>query len=213
MGRAAGLRTQRLQQPVGALASATRSCTCSIRVGAFWTPWCGSARVGPIGPPMPCAWVTKPITTSPMSWTRCSHPLEIIRLHGRRWDIEMAFNLVKTLLGLHLLWPSNLVVILQQVWAVLIISQILQALHLAIAGRVGLTPRRSPWPCGYNLCRFSSSAAKTPWPFSLSTDGQPPHPPFLVHPTPCAGGAIRADHALAAYPTLCAMQMRPRSAA
>ncbi len=64
-------------------------------------------------------------------------PLAIVRLYGRRWDIEMAFNLVKTHLGLHLLWSSKLVVILQQVWAVLIIAQILQALHLEIAGRAG----------------------------------------------------------------------------
>ena len=67
-------------------------------------------------------------------------PLEIVRLYGRRWDIEMAFNLVKTHLGLHLLWSSKLGVILQQVWAVLIISQILQALHLEIAGRAGVDP-------------------------------------------------------------------------
>ena len=67
-------------------------------------------------------------------------PLAIVRLYGRRWDIEMAFNLVKTHLGLHLLWSSKLSVILQQVWAVLIISQILQALHLEIAGRAGVDP-------------------------------------------------------------------------
>lgn len=67
-------------------------------------------------------------------------PLELVRLYGRRWDIELAFNLVKTHLGLHLLWSSKLVVILQQVWAVLIISQILQALHLEIAGRAGVDP-------------------------------------------------------------------------
>lgn len=67
-------------------------------------------------------------------------PLEMVRVYGRRWDIEMAFNLVKTHLGLHLLWSSKLVVILQQMWAVLIISQILQALHLEIAGRAGVDP-------------------------------------------------------------------------
>lgn len=67
-------------------------------------------------------------------------PLEIVRIYGRRWDIERAFTLVKTHLGLHLLWSSKLVVILQQVWAVLIISQILQALHLEIAGRAGVAP-------------------------------------------------------------------------
>jgi len=66
--------------------------------------------------------------------------VDIARAYGRRWDIEMAFNLVKTHLNLHLLWSSKIPVILQQVWAVLIISQILHALHLEIAHRAGVDP-------------------------------------------------------------------------
>jgi hypothetical protein len=66
--------------------------------------------------------------------------LEIARLYARRWDIEMAVDLVKTHLGLHLLWSTKQVGILQQVWAVLIISQILQALRLEIAGRAEVDP-------------------------------------------------------------------------
>ncbi len=65
---------------------------------------------------------------------------EIARLYARRWDIELAFNLVKTHLGLHLLWGAKPVVVLQQVWAVLIIAQVLQALRLEIAGRAGVDP-------------------------------------------------------------------------
>jgi hypothetical protein len=65
-------------------------------------------------------------------------PLDMVRLYGRRWDIEMAINLVKTHLKLHLLWSAKTVVILQQMWAALIIAQILQALHLEIAGRAGV---------------------------------------------------------------------------
>ena len=60
---------------------------------------------------------------------------DIARLYGYRWDIELAFRLIKCELGLHLLWSAKVVVILQQVWAVLIISQVLQALRLEIAGR------------------------------------------------------------------------------
>ena len=63
---------------------------------------------------------------------------DMVRLYGRRWDIEMAINLVKTHLKLHLWWSAKPVVIVQQIWAVLIISQILQALHLEIAGRAGV---------------------------------------------------------------------------
>lgn len=65
---------------------------------------------------------------------------DIARLYARRWDIELAFNLIKTHLKLHLLWSAKLVVLQQQVWAVLIISQVLQALRLEIAGRAGVDP-------------------------------------------------------------------------
>jgi DDE family transposase len=64
----------------------------------------------------------------------------IARLYARRWDIELAFNLIKTHLKLHLLWGAKPVVVLQQVWAVLIIAQVLQALRVEIAGRAGVDP-------------------------------------------------------------------------
>lgn len=54
--------------------------------------------------------------------------------------IELAINLVKTHLKLNLWWSAKTVVILQQIWAVLIISQILQALRLEIAGRADVDP-------------------------------------------------------------------------
>ena len=63
---------------------------------------------------------------------------DIAQLYARRWDIEMAFNLLKTHLGLHLLWSAKPVVILQQVWAALVIAQVLQALRVEIAGRAGV---------------------------------------------------------------------------
>src|SRR5215212_448917 len=63
-------------------------------------------------------------------------PLAMIaRLYARRWDIELAFRLIKQYLGLHLLWSSKPGVVLQQVWAVLILAQILQALRMEIAAR------------------------------------------------------------------------------
>ena len=60
---------------------------------------------------------------------------EIAAVYARRWDIELAFKLIKQHLGLHLLWAAQTTLVLQQVWAVLIISQVLQALRLEIAGR------------------------------------------------------------------------------
>lgn len=65
---------------------------------------------------------------------------EVARLYQRRWDIELAFKTVKRHLGLQLLWSAKQVVILQQVWAVLIISQILQALQVEIAARARVDP-------------------------------------------------------------------------
>jgi hypothetical protein len=63
---------------------------------------------------------------------------DIARLYARRWDIELAFKLIKRELGLHLLWSAKTPIVLQQVWAVLIIAQIFQALRLEIAARAGL---------------------------------------------------------------------------
>jgi hypothetical protein len=60
---------------------------------------------------------------------------EIAQLYARRWDIEMAFKLIKRELGLHLLWSAKPPIILQQIWAVLLISQVLHALQLEIAAK------------------------------------------------------------------------------
>lgn len=62
----------------------------------------------------------------------------VVQLYARRWDIELAVKLVKRQLGLHLLWSAKDAVILQQVWAALIIAQLLHALRLEIAGRAGV---------------------------------------------------------------------------
>jgi hypothetical protein len=61
--------------------------------------------------------------------------VEIARLYARRWDIELAFLTLKRELGLHLIWSSKSVVILAQVWACLIIAQVLQAIRMEVALR------------------------------------------------------------------------------
>ena len=60
---------------------------------------------------------------------------EAAHLYARRWDIEMAISILKTELGLHLVWAAKPVVIQQQIWAVLIIHQIFAAFRMEIAGR------------------------------------------------------------------------------
>ena len=52
----------------------------------------------------------------------------------------MAFKLIKRELNLHLFWSAKPGVVLQQVWAVLTIAQILHALQLEIAGKAGVDP-------------------------------------------------------------------------
>jgi hypothetical protein len=58
---------------------------------------------------------------------------EIAVLYARRWDIEMAIQLVKQHLGLRLWWSRNLAVVEQQLWATLVIAQVLMALRMAVA--------------------------------------------------------------------------------
>lgn len=65
---------------------------------------------------------------------------DIAVLYARRWDIEMAFQLIKRELKLHLFWSAKTVVLLQQAWAVLLISQILHALQLEIAAKAQVDP-------------------------------------------------------------------------
>ena len=61
-------------------------------------------------------------------------------LYSRRWDIELAFLTVKRHLQLHLLWSAKQPVILEQLWGVLILAQVLQALRLEIAHHAGCDP-------------------------------------------------------------------------
>jgi hypothetical protein len=65
---------------------------------------------------------------------------EIARLYARRWDIELAFLTLKRELGLHLIWSSKSVVVLAQVWACLIIAQVLQAIRMEVALRAEVDP-------------------------------------------------------------------------
>ncbi|MFO7680314.1 MAG: IS4 family transposase [Chloroflexota bacterium] len=65
---------------------------------------------------------------------------DIAVLYARRWDIELAFKMVKRHLNLHILWSAKQEIILQQVWSVLIIAQILHAFQMEIAGLAQVDP-------------------------------------------------------------------------
>ena len=57
----------------------------------------------------------------------------LVALYARRWDIEQAFNLLKTHLKLYLLWSGQRNVVLLQVFATLIIAQVVLALRTELA--------------------------------------------------------------------------------
>lgn len=65
---------------------------------------------------------------------------DIARLYARRWDIELAFRELKEHLGLRLLWSAKLGVIYQQVWASLILAQLLHAFQVELAARAQVEP-------------------------------------------------------------------------
>lgn len=62
-------------------------------------------------------------------------PAHLTTLYAQRWDIEVAVNLVKRHVGLHLLWSAKPAVIEHQIWAVLLIAQVFQAVRMEIARR------------------------------------------------------------------------------
>jgi Transposase DDE domain len=66
--------------------------------------------------------------------------VDIARLYARRWDIELAFRELKEHLGLRLVWSAKLGVIYQQIWASLILAQLLHAYQVELAARAQVEP-------------------------------------------------------------------------
>ncbi len=66
--------------------------------------------------------------------------VDIARLYARRWDIELAFRELKEHLGLHLMWSAKLGVIYQQIWACLILAQLVHAYQVELAAQAGVEP-------------------------------------------------------------------------
>lgn len=63
---------------------------------------------------------------------------QIAQLYARRWDIELAFLLLKKHLGLSHWWSSQTVLLQQQCLVVLVVAQLLQGLRLQIAEQAGV---------------------------------------------------------------------------
>ncbi len=63
---------------------------------------------------------------------------EIVQLYARRWDIELAFLLLKEYLGLHHWWSSQPELLQQQCLAMVMVSQLLQGVRMQMAVQAGV---------------------------------------------------------------------------
>lgn len=63
---------------------------------------------------------------------------EVVKLYARRWDVELAFRLLKDFLQLNELWSAKWSVIQVQIWACLVVAQIYHALQVQIAVQAGV---------------------------------------------------------------------------
>jgi hypothetical protein len=88
---------------------------------------------------------------------------DLVRLYARRWDIELAFKLVKASLGLRLWWTCQQTLVLQQLLLTLIVAQVIHFFQLEIAAEAGVDPfevsldillkllAQASWPCPFGL--------------------------------------------------------------
>jgi IS4 transposase len=65
---------------------------------------------------------------------------DLAQLYARRWDIELAFKLLKCELGLRLWWAARPELVLIQLWIALILAQLLHALQLHVALQAEVEP-------------------------------------------------------------------------
>ncbi len=89
----------------------------------------------------------------------------VARLYARRWDIEMAFKLLKRTLGLHLWWACERVLVLQQLLLALALAQVIHFLQGEIAQEAGVEPvevsvdilmkvlPQAQWPAPFGLAQ------------------------------------------------------------
>lgn len=63
---------------------------------------------------------------------------DMAQIYARRWDIELAFKLLKCELGLHIWWGARPELVLVQLWIALILAQLLHVLqrHVALQAEV-----------------------------------------------------------------------------
>jgi len=65
---------------------------------------------------------------------------DIARLYGRRWDIELAFGVLKEHLQLSQLWSAKWEVVQVQIWCALLLAQLFHGLQVQLAAQEGVEP-------------------------------------------------------------------------
>ena len=65
---------------------------------------------------------------------------DIVRLYARRWDIELAFGVLKEHLHVGQIWSAKWSVILVQVWCGLLLAQLFHGLQVQLAMEAGVEP-------------------------------------------------------------------------
>lgn len=84
---------------------------------------------------------------------------EAAQLYARRWDIELAFKLLKKELGLSLWWACHPDLVLLQLWGSIVLAQILHALQLRIAVEAGVDLFEVSLPVLVSLLRQAPSSS------------------------------------------------------
>jgi len=65
---------------------------------------------------------------------------DIARLYAGRWDIELAFSLLKEHLQVGQLWRAKWPVIQVQIWCALLLAQVFHGLQVQLAAQAGVDP-------------------------------------------------------------------------
>src|SRR5579864_5875783 len=65
---------------------------------------------------------------------------DIARLYARRWDIELAFCVLKEHLQLSQLWSAKWEVVQVQIWCALLLAQLFHGLQVQLAAQEGVDP-------------------------------------------------------------------------
>ncbi|HET8851910.1 MAG TPA: IS4 family transposase, partial [Ktedonobacteraceae bacterium] len=65
---------------------------------------------------------------------------DVARLYARRWDIELAFGVLKEHLQLGHLWSAKWEVVQVQIWCALLLAQLFHGLQVQLAAQEGVDP-------------------------------------------------------------------------